>query len=102
MPASVAGLSTTSSAAAAVELSNGDMLMNMRSLHGRNRRAMAHRRETAATWTEVRLQEELIEPGCQASLIRCGSGCDNDLLFASPAATKRGQPHGAVEPRRGE
>jgi len=68
-----------------VELSNGDLLMNMRSFHGRNRRVVARSRDRGLTWQESHLEENLIEPACQASLIRSG----NLLLFCNPAATTR-------------
>ncbi|MCC6383420.1 MAG: exo-alpha-sialidase, partial [Dehalococcoidia bacterium] len=55
-----------------VELSNGHLLMNMRSFHGKNRRVVAYSRDRGVTWQDSHLDENLIEPACQASLIRDG------------------------------
>jgi sialidase-1 len=71
------------------ELPNGDLVINMRSFHGRNRRAVARSRDQGRTWTGSKLHEELIEPACQASLIAVGTGRDARLLFSNPAATTR-------------
>ncbi|MEO7653248.1 MAG: sialidase family protein [Bryobacteraceae bacterium] len=72
-----------------VELAGGDLLMNMRSFHGKNRRVVARSKDRGATWTDAHLHEELIEPACQASIIAAGSGSGRVLLFSNPAATKR-------------
>lgn len=75
----------------AVELADGAVLMNMRSYHGKNRRAVATSRDGGRTWGEVTLDAALIEPVCQASLIRLPSqekGSDL-LLFSNPASTER-------------
>ena len=69
-----------------VELSNGDLLMNMRSYHGFNRRAIARSRDGGLTWTEVTFDEALIEPVCQAAFIR---QAPRRLLFSNPASTRR-------------
>lgn len=75
-----------------VELANGDLLLNMRSHHGKNRRAVATSNDDGLTWSKMTFDEALIEPTCQASLIRlpkdAGAG-DNALLFANPASTRR-------------
>jgi sialidase-1 len=68
-----------------VELRDGSLLLNMRSYHGRNRRAIARSRDGGVTWGEVELDEALVEPVCQASLIRAG----DLLLFSNPASTRR-------------
>lgn len=85
----VAGEKTNESAV--VELRDGTLLLNMRSYHGRNRRAVAHSRDGGLTWSDTSLVEELIEPVCQASLIRLAPGSKNDgrLLFSNPADVKR-------------
>ncbi len=55
---------------AVVELTDGRLLMNMRSYHGKNRRAIAFSEDGGETWSDVTLDQALIEPVCQASLIR--------------------------------
>ncbi|MDX2151216.1 MAG: sialidase family protein [Bryobacteraceae bacterium] len=68
-----------------VELRDGSLLLNMRSYHGKNRRAIARSRDGGRTWGEISLDETLVEPVCQASLIRAGGV----LLFSNPASRKR-------------
>lgn len=68
-----------------VELPDGDVLINMRSYHGKNRRAIARSKDGGLSWSAIALDQSLIEPVCQASLIRYGK----NLLFANPADLKR-------------
>jgi sialidase-1 len=70
---------------AVVELKNGELLLNMRSYHGRNRRAVQRSRDGGATWSPLELDEALVEPICQASMIAAGKL----VLFSNPAATTR-------------
>lgn len=75
-----------------VELADGSLLYNMRSYHGKNRRAVARSRDGGQSWTEPELDETLVEPVCQASflrLTRAGRRSKNRLLFSNPASTKR-------------
>jgi sialidase-1 len=65
----------------------GTLLMNMRSNHGRNVRAHATSPDGGATWSALADAEPLIEPVCQASLIRHEPG--KLLLFSNPAAKTR-------------
>jgi len=77
---------------AVVELADGRLLMNMRSYHGKNRRAIAVSDDGGATWSDVRLDSTLIDPVCQASLIRVGfpeTGKTGQMLFSNPASKKR-------------
>jgi sialidase-1 len=67
------------------ELRDGSLMLNMRSYHGKNRRAIARSRDGGTTWGEVGHDQTLIDSVCQASLIRAG----NLLLFSNPASTKR-------------
>lgn len=85
----VAGEKTNESAI--VELRDGTLLLNMRSYHGRNRRAIAQSKDRGVTWSDVALDQDLVEPVCQASLIRLtpGSKTDGRLLFSNPADSKR-------------
>lgn len=70
-----------------VERSDGSLLLNMRSYHGRNRRAIAASEDGGLTWSPVALDPVLVEPVCQASLIRLPG--EATLLFANPAGTTR-------------
>ena len=71
---------------AVAELKDGSLLLNMRSYHGKHRRAIQRSRDRGLTWSPLVFDEALIEPVCQASLISIGHG---RLLFANPAATTR-------------
>lgn len=75
-----------------VELSDASLLHNMRSYFGKNRRAIATSRDAGLSWSPVRLDTALIEPVCQASLLRCTWPTDGEksrILFSNPASTKR-------------
>lgn len=86
----VAGGKTNESAVA--ELRNGDLLLNMRSYHGRNRRAIERSQDGGLTWGPLEFDAALVEPVCQASLVAAapaGKRSDGRLLFSNPAATTR-------------
>ena len=77
---------------AVVELTDGRLLMNMRSYHGENRRAIAFSNDGGMTWSDVSLDQALIEPVCQASLIRVrfpDVEKPGQILFSNPASKKR-------------
>lgn len=77
---------------AVVELSDGRLLQNMRSYHGKNRRAVAFSRDGGDSWSPVSLDKALLEPVCQASLIRAGIFGLNQspvLIFSNPASLRR-------------
>ena len=71
------------------ELSDGTLMLNMRSYAGRNRRAVALSSDGGLSWSAPAFDETLIEPVCQASLIGIGRGKRRVLLFANPASTQR-------------
>lgn len=76
----------------AVELSDGRVMMNMRSYAGKNRRAVAVSDDGGQTWSKPKLDAALIEPVCQASLIRYvlpGRNGKQVLLFSNPASRSR-------------
>jgi sialidase-1 len=77
----------------AVELEDGSVLLNMRSYHGKNRRAVARSEDGGVTWSEPVLDEALVEPVCQASLVRLSSGSrgarKSRILLSNPASTRR-------------
>src|SRR5574337_797243 len=55
---------------AVVELADGSLLLNMRSYAGKHQRAVALSHDGGLTWSPVQLDPALIEPVCQASMIR--------------------------------
>ncbi|HUG90452.1 MAG TPA: sialidase family protein [Planctomycetaceae bacterium] len=80
-----------------VELADGRLLINMRNYWGRdggepakgNQRALATSSDGGATWQGLRFDETLIEPVCQASLLRIPSAGEENrtrLLFSNPAS----------------
>jgi sialidase-1 len=75
-----------------VELSDGSLLDNMRSYHGRHRRAVATSRDGGESWSAVTFDEALVEPVCQACILRytfADEGGKSRILFSNPASTKR-------------
>ncbi|MBL7040081.1 MAG: exo-alpha-sialidase [Pirellulaceae bacterium] len=75
-----------------VELADGRLLENMRSYHGKNRRAVATSDDGGQTWSKVTLDETLIEPVCQANVLRHTFPGDTEksrILFSNPASTAR-------------
>lgn len=73
-----------------VELTDGTLLLNMRSYQANNRRRVALSKDGGQTWSRPTEDAALIEPVCQASLIR-SPGKPGRLLFSNPASTKREQ-----------
>lgn len=71
---------------AVVELRDRSLLLNMRSYNQQNRRALATSRDRGATWSSISYDDALVDPICQASLIRFRK---DSLLFSNPADTKR-------------
>lgn len=71
-----------------VELSDGRLLLNMRTYRANNRRLIAHSSDFGVTFTAPVEDQTLIEPVCQASIIR-GPASKSQFLFSNPASTKR-------------
>jgi sialidase-1 len=68
------------------QLDDGRLYLNMRAYFGMNRRAVAWSTDNGDSWSAVTLDDVLVEPICQASVLNvAGSG----LLFANPASTER-------------
>lgn len=75
-----------------VELADGRLMLNMRSYHGKNRRAVSYSEDGGRTWSETKLDEALIEPVCQASILRYTWPSQRDkgrILFSNPASKRR-------------
>jgi len=75
-----------------VELSDTRLLLNMRNYSGNNRRAVSYSADRGATWTERTFDDTLVEPVCQASILRytCAEcHAKSRILFSNPADTKR-------------
>jgi sialidase-1 len=75
-----------------VQLSDGRLMLNMRSFHRLNQRAVAISDDDGISWKQFHHDEELIEPTCQASIITASDGKAGKkplLLFANPASKRR-------------
>lgn len=76
-----------------VELTDGRLMQNMRSYRGLHQRAVATSTDGGLSWSAATDAEALIEPVCQASLLRysgAGGAYPNGiLLFSNPASTTR-------------
>jgi sialidase-1 len=72
----------------AVELADGKVMLNMRSYMGNNRRKVAISADGGETFSKPVEDEALIEPVCQASILRL-PGDKGGILFSNPASTKR-------------
>jgi len=76
----------------ALETVDGQVYLNMRSYHGKNRRAVAWSPDGGLSWERFKLDDQLIEPVCEASVIRFTDERHRDsnrILFSNPASTKR-------------
>jgi sialidase-1 len=75
---------------------NGTLLMNMRSYFGTNRRTQATSYDGGITWTDPRDVDELVEPVCQASILRYQWSDEKNrsiILFLNPAAASNKYRH---------
>jgi len=70
-----------------VELSDGRLMMNMRSYNGLNCRAVSISEDGGETWSEIEHAIQLAEPVCQASIMEYGQYKGKRMfLFSNPAA----------------
>jgi len=75
-----------------VELADGRLMLNMRN-YDRSKRArqVSVSNDGGLTWSDIRHDERLVEPICQASIRRCrwpGEGKPGVILFSNPASPK--------------
>ena len=81
--------------AAAVERSDGSVLLSMRSYHGKHNRAMAVSEDGGKMWGPVYLDNALQTPVCQGSILRYSWAEEKDkggksrILFSGPAGSGR-------------
>lgn len=70
----------------------GTLLMDLRSYFNRNRRTHSISYDGGKTWSPPKDAPELVEPVCQASIIRYSwpdQNTKSKILFSNPASTKR-------------
>ncbi len=72
------------------ELSDGTLLMNMRSYNKKNARAISYSKDGGQTWSKIEHDYQLVESICQAALLNLGKINEQQVhLFLNPAV-----PHG--------
>ncbi|WP_162304940.1 sialidase family protein [Sphingobacterium olei] len=72
------------------ELSNGDLLLNMRCPNSDKRRLLSHSTDGGLSWSRPETHETLIDPVCQGSMLTFEDGQGrNFLLFANAAHETR-------------
>ncbi|MBD3289785.1 exo-alpha-sialidase [candidate division KSB1 bacterium] len=68
-----------------VELSDGRLMMNMRSYNGLGCRAISYSEDGGETWSEIKHALQLVDEVCQASCIEYGSYAGEKMyLFSNP------------------
>jgi len=81
-----------------VELADGDVMMNVRSMGGNKRRKVSLSNDGGETWSGLLDDPTLIEPQCQGTILRYADPLDgrkSRILFANPASTE-GRENGTV------
>ena len=76
----------------AVELSNGDIMLNMRSDKTMRKRITAISRDSGESFTDYTINKSLPEPPCQASILRYTKINKNDInriIFSNPASAEK-------------
>lgn len=71
----------------AVQLTNGNVLLNARSESDTHRRIQTNSKDGATGWSRPAFNDQLLEPICMGSIIRYSRKPDNDrnrILFANP------------------
>ena len=71
-----------------VEIDENTLLVNARNQFGGKRRIFFSS-DSGKSWAEVNFSDELIDPGCQGSLIRVQDGGRDVLVFSNPYHPKR-------------
>ncbi|NOY58499.1 MAG: exo-alpha-sialidase [Calditrichaeota bacterium] len=80
-----------------VELSDGSLLMNMRSYNDNHCRAVSKSKDGGETWSDIRPDQQLVESRCQASLINYGAFNDENMFLFSNPAVPEGRTHMTIK-----
>ncbi len=71
-----------------VELSDGSLLMNMRSYNEKYSRALSYSKDGGKTWSKIEHDYQLVESKCQASILNFGQNNGKTIhLFSNPAVS---------------
>lgn len=73
------------------ELSDGRVMLNIRSESKPNRRLITTSADGAKGWSKPEFDEALVEPICMASLLRVGQGEKSMLLYSGPDNLESGR-----------
>jgi sialidase-1 len=87
-----------------VELTDGSIMLNARNQGGDKCRKIAISRDGGATWSETWTGQTLIEPVCQASVLRHSANAPSEpdvFLFSNPAS-RNARTNGVVRLSRDE
>ncbi|MDO7569855.1 MAG: glycoside hydrolase [Flavobacteriaceae bacterium] len=80
----------SSNEAIGVELSNGDLMLNIREQNGNTKeRLIAISKDGGASWEKTYFDAELISPVCQSSLLQFIKDQDTLLLFSGPNSREK-------------
>ncbi len=74
----------------AVELTDGRVMLNIRSESSEHCRAVSISKDGATGWSKVKFDQELYEPICMASILRLRDG--QGILFCNPNPLGIGEP----------
>ena len=87
-----------------VELSDGSVMLNARNQGGDKLRKIAMSRDGGETWSATRNDLALIEPVCQASILRHPGSNDpsNDVFLFSNPGTQNARTNGTIRLSRDE
>jgi len=87
-----------------IELSDGSVMLNARNQGGDKQRKIAISRDGGATWSATSNDTALIEPVCQAALLRHPGGGDpaKDVILFSNPATQTARTNGTIRLSRDE
>jgi sialidase-1 len=70
------------------ELSDGTLVMNMRSYNDKHARAISYSKDGGKTWSEIEHDVQLVESVCQGSVLNFGTFNGKPMhLFLNPAVT---------------
>jgi len=76
----------------ALEAADGSVYLAIRSYEGKSRRAFAWSKDGGQTWLPAQLDDALVDPCCQASIVRLSrgpAGGVNRVLFSNAASAER-------------
>ncbi|PHN05920.1 sialidase family protein [Flavilitoribacter nigricans] len=80
-----------------VELSDGTLMMNMRSYNDKYARASAISTDGGESWSEIKHELQLVESKCQAGILNFGKYKGKELILFSNPAVPVGRTHMTVK-----